>query len=214
MSRSLLMHGGGSVPAPRPARPDDTSSRAELAIGRLSLVTCHGGEPVLQSCARAALITALAGTGVSAKAHFSKKEYAWAAQLVNYLYRLDPLDEEVRKIKAEALRQMAYVSTGGNDRANLLSQALALEGKVTIPRLNARVAGNIADDDNPAATEPSCRRKPSSPPSRGHGWRVRPPACRVHGGGAGCGKRTTFVAMYRRRGTAASPPARTGLTTP
>jgi alkyl sulfatase BDS1-like metallo-beta-lactamase superfamily hydrolase len=65
----------------------------------------------------------------------NKKEYAWAAQLVNYLYRLDPQDEEVRKTKAEALRRMAYVSTGANDRGHLMSQALALEGKVTIPRL-------------------------------------------------------------------------------
>lgn len=64
-----------------------------------------------------------------------KKEYAWAAQLVNYLYRLNPQDKEVRKIKADALRQMAYVSTGANDRAHLMSQALALEGKVKIPRL-------------------------------------------------------------------------------
>jgi len=64
-----------------------------------------------------------------------KNEYAWAAQLVNYLYRIDPLDQEVRAIKADALRQMAYVSTGGNDRAHLMSQALALEGKVIIPRL-------------------------------------------------------------------------------
>jgi len=64
-----------------------------------------------------------------------KKEYAWAAQLVNYLYRLDPEDPEVRQAKADALRQMAYVSTGANDRAHLMSQALALEGKVTIPRI-------------------------------------------------------------------------------
>ncbi len=64
-----------------------------------------------------------------------KKEYAWAAQLVNYLYRINPQDKEVRTIKANALRQMAYVSTGNNDRAHLMSQALALEGKVTIPRL-------------------------------------------------------------------------------
>ena len=64
-----------------------------------------------------------------------KKEYAWAAQLVNYLYRLDPEDAEVRQAKAEALRQMAYVSTGANDRAHLMSQALGLEGKVTLPRV-------------------------------------------------------------------------------
>ncbi|MCC2111050.1 MAG: hypothetical protein KDJ16_03340 [Hyphomicrobiales bacterium] len=71
----------------------------------------------------------------AAKAALEGKEYAWAAQLVNYLYRLDPQDEEPRMVKAEALRQMAYVSTGANDRAHLMSQALALEGKVTIPRL-------------------------------------------------------------------------------
>ncbi|MEE4187272.1 MAG: alkyl sulfatase dimerization domain-containing protein [Roseobacter sp.] len=64
-----------------------------------------------------------------------KEEFAWAAQLVNYLYRLDPEDAEVRQAKADALRQMAYVSTGANDRAHLMSQALALEGKVTLPRV-------------------------------------------------------------------------------
>ena len=64
-----------------------------------------------------------------------KKEYSWAAQLVNYLYRLDPTDADVRKLKAEALRQMAYVSTGANNRAHLMSQALALEGKITLPQV-------------------------------------------------------------------------------
>jgi len=71
----------------------------------------------------------------AATAAMDKKEYAWAAQLVNYLYQLDPQDKEVRKIKAGALRQMAYVSTGANDRAHLMSQALALEGKVTLARV-------------------------------------------------------------------------------
>ena len=71
----------------------------------------------------------------AAKEAMEKKEYAWAAQLVNYLYRLDPTDREVRQHKADALRQMAYVSTGANDRAHLMSQALALEGKVTLPRV-------------------------------------------------------------------------------
>lgn len=73
-----------------------------------------------------------------------KKEYAWASQLVNYLYRLDPTDAEVRKRKAEALRQMAYVSTGANNRAHLMSQALALEGKVTLPRVVPPPAETIA----------------------------------------------------------------------
>jgi alkyl sulfatase BDS1-like metallo-beta-lactamase superfamily hydrolase len=71
----------------------------------------------------------------AATAAMEKKEYSWAAQLVNYLYKLDPEDMQVRKLKAEALRQMAYVSTGANDRAHMMSQALALEGKVTLARV-------------------------------------------------------------------------------
>lgn len=71
----------------------------------------------------------------AAEEAMKKKEYSWAAQLVNYLYRLDPHDADARSIKAEALRQMAYVSTGANNRAHLISQALALEGKITLPRI-------------------------------------------------------------------------------
>jgi len=95
----------------KPVSPDDEARR---------IVPLMGGRDKVMAAAADAL---------------NRKEYAWAAQLVNYLYRLDPLDDDVRKIKAEALRRMAYVATGANDRAHLMSQALALEGKVTIPRL-------------------------------------------------------------------------------
>ena len=69
------------------------------------------------------------------RAALARKEYSWAAKLANQVYLLDPQDAQARQLKADALRQMAYVSTGANDRAHLLSQALALEGKVTIARL-------------------------------------------------------------------------------
>jgi len=84
------------------------------------------------------------GVLASAAEAMEKKEFAWAAKLVNYLYRLDPEDEEARRLKAEALRQMAYVSTGANDRAHLMSQALALEGTVTLPRVVPPAAETIA----------------------------------------------------------------------
>jgi alkyl sulfatase BDS1-like metallo-beta-lactamase superfamily hydrolase len=70
-----------------------------------------------------------------AKAAFDRKEYAWAAQLVNYIYKLDSQDKEARLFKAKVLRQLGYLSTGANARSHLLSQALALEGKVTVQRL-------------------------------------------------------------------------------
>ena len=69
------------------------------------------------------------------KAALEKKEYAWAAKLANQLYLIDNQDKETRQLKADALRQMAYVTTGANDRAHLMSQALALEGKVNVARL-------------------------------------------------------------------------------
>jgi len=71
----------------------------------------------------------------AAKAALAKKEYAWAAKLANQLYLIDRQDKQARQLKADALRKMAYVTTGGNDRAHLMSQALALEGKVSIARL-------------------------------------------------------------------------------
>ena len=66
---------------------------------------------------------------------YDKKEYAWAAQLVNYLYKLNNQDKDVRLFKAKVLRQLGYLSTGANARSHLLTQALALEGKITVPRL-------------------------------------------------------------------------------
>jgi alkyl sulfatase BDS1-like metallo-beta-lactamase superfamily hydrolase len=71
----------------------------------------------------------------AAKTALDKKEYAWAAKLANQVYLIDKQDKEARQLKADALRQMAYVSTGSNDRAHLMSQALALEGKTKIARL-------------------------------------------------------------------------------
>ena len=95
----------------KPLAPADEARR---------LVPLMGGREKVLAATRAAL---------------DKKEYAWAAKLANQLYLIDNQDEDARRLKAEALRQMAYVSTGANDRAHLLSQALALEGKVRIARL-------------------------------------------------------------------------------
>jgi alkyl sulfatase BDS1-like metallo-beta-lactamase superfamily hydrolase len=70
-----------------------------------------------------------------AQAAYDKKEYAWSAQIVNYLYKLNQQDKEVRLFKAKVLRQLAYLSTGANARSHLLTTALALEDKVVVPRL-------------------------------------------------------------------------------
>lgn len=64
-----------------------------------------------------------------------RKEYAWAAQLIQYVFVLDPQDAEVRQLKADSLRAMGHLTTGSIPRAFLLTEARALEGAVDIPRL-------------------------------------------------------------------------------
>jgi alkyl sulfatase BDS1-like metallo-beta-lactamase superfamily hydrolase len=72
------------------------------------------------------------------------KEYAWGAQIIQYVYLLEPENNEVRGLKAELLRQMAYRTTGSIARAFLMTEALALEGKVTYPKLIPPGAETIA----------------------------------------------------------------------
>ena len=57
------------------------------------------------------------------------------AQLVNYLYKLDPNDKQARQIKADALRKMGQLAFGSIGRSFLLSEARALEGKEDIPKI-------------------------------------------------------------------------------
>ncbi len=71
----------------------------------------------------------------AARAAYDKKEFAWGAQLVQYLYLLTPEDKDVRQLKADFLRQMAHRTTGSIARAFLMTDALELEGKVRIPPL-------------------------------------------------------------------------------
>jgi len=71
----------------------------------------------------------------AAKKALGAKEYAWAAQVIQYAYRLDPTDKEVRQLKADILRKIGQLAIGSIPRAFLLSEARAREGKVTIPRL-------------------------------------------------------------------------------
>lgn len=62
-------------------------------------------------------------------------ELAWALELLNYQFRLTPADAEIRQLKADLLRASAQACTASITRGFMLSQALALEGKVVLPRV-------------------------------------------------------------------------------
>jgi len=71
----------------------------------------------------------------AAREALEKKEYAWGAQVIQYAYLLDPTDKEVRQLKADLLRAMGHRTTGSIARAFLLTEARALEGEVTYPKI-------------------------------------------------------------------------------
>jgi alkyl sulfatase BDS1-like metallo-beta-lactamase superfamily hydrolase len=65
----------------------------------------------------------------------AKGELAWALELLGYQFRLTPDDAEVKQLKADLLRRSANVATASITRAFMLNQALALEGKIKLPRV-------------------------------------------------------------------------------
>ncbi|MEP0131901.1 MAG: alkyl sulfatase dimerization domain-containing protein [Eudoraea sp.] len=69
------------------------------------------------------------------KEALENEEFAWATQLSDYLYKVNPSDQEVRQIKADALRKMGQLTVASIPRSWYLSQARALENKVKIPHM-------------------------------------------------------------------------------
>ena len=92
--------------------------------------------PPLEQATR--LIDAMGGVSAvvdRARSALAAKEYAWAAQLAGYLFRIAPSDPAIRRLKADALQAMGRVTPAFTVRSWYLSQARALRGEVTIPRL-------------------------------------------------------------------------------
>jgi alkyl sulfatase BDS1-like metallo-beta-lactamase superfamily hydrolase len=75
------------------------------------------------------------------------EEFAWAARLVNYLFRLDPWDTEVRERKATALREMGQRALGSIARSFFIGQARALEGTEKIPTVVVPDPDEISQGD-------------------------------------------------------------------
>jgi alkyl sulfatase BDS1-like metallo-beta-lactamase superfamily hydrolase len=72
-----------------------------------------------------------------------KQDYAWALELIGYLWRVDPTDAELRQLKADLLRSAAQRTTSMIARTLSLTEALALEGKATVPLLVAPTVEQI-----------------------------------------------------------------------
>lgn len=64
----------------------------------------------------------------SAKAAFDKGDFQWAAELLTHVIRANNNDLEARKLKADALRQLAYKTANSNWRNWYITSARELDG--------------------------------------------------------------------------------------
>ncbi len=84
------------------------------------------------------LVQAMGGTAqvlAQAKGAMAQNQYAWACQLVQYLYLLDSQDEAVRALKADALEAMGRVTPAHTVRSWYMTQAAALRSQINVPRV-------------------------------------------------------------------------------
>jgi alkyl sulfatase BDS1-like metallo-beta-lactamase superfamily hydrolase len=101
----------GDAAALNPLAPADEATR---------MIELAGGSTIVLDAARRA---------------FAAGDYPWSAQLAGYLIRAKKEPAEAVAIKVDALRAMAYASDSGNERNYMLTQALAMEGKLNISRV-------------------------------------------------------------------------------
>jgi len=95
--------------------------------------TLHKIPPVEEAQRTVALMGGRKKVLQEARNSFAKRELAWAAQLGNYLFTIDPKDAEARKLLADVYRAIGQTSLSVIGRSFFLSEARALEGSVQIP---------------------------------------------------------------------------------
>ncbi|WP_238579192.1 alkyl sulfatase dimerization domain-containing protein [Neobacillus niacini] len=78
---------------------------------------------------------------------YDGKEYAWTAQLITYVLKVEPNYKLARQIKAGALRKLAEATLSVLTRNFYLTQVLELEGKIS-PNAKAVTSGTLLSSFN------------------------------------------------------------------
>ena len=81
----------------------------------------------------------------AAKNAYEMEDFGWSVQLAAHLIRLQPENNEYRQLKAFAQRSIAYRSHSAIERHYLLTDAMAVEGKIDPADLSL-VAGAVRAD--------------------------------------------------------------------
>ncbi len=83
----------------------------------------------------------------AARKAFDKGDHQWCAELLTHVIRVDSSDQEARKLKADALRQLAYKTENTNWRNWYISSARELDGtlnkQVALATLSSLAAPDI-----------------------------------------------------------------------
>lgn len=63
---------------------------------------------------------------------YAESQFAWSMELASYILALEPENLKARQIKSWSLKSLAYSSGSANERNYLLTQAMMLEGKISL----------------------------------------------------------------------------------
>jgi len=83
---------------------------------------------------------------------YAGRDFRWTAEILTHLLRLDPNDQEARRLKADALRQLGYLATNPIWRNNYLMAAREIDG--TLDRTSLLATLRAMGNPDIAATMP------------------------------------------------------------
>jgi len=72
------------------------------------------------------------GAVASLRSAYTDKDFAWAMELASYILTVDPMIREARQLKSWSMKALAYASESANERNYLLTQAMMLDGKLSM----------------------------------------------------------------------------------
>ena len=71
---------------------------------------------------------------------YAEKDFLWAAELADHIGRVEPDNARARQIKSWSLKSIAYASESANERNYLLTQAMMIDGNITLAMLQGASA--------------------------------------------------------------------------
>ena len=72
------------------------------------------------------------GAMVRLRSAYKAKDFKWATELANYILAIERQHQEARQLKSWSIKALAYASESANERNYLLTQAMMLDGHISL----------------------------------------------------------------------------------